>query len=107
MRRIGERLGENDNWIAGFCRYYREPIISSDSAFDSGAASSPAALLSDVPTRSGVRTLHNGGPVRGRCSDVNFRAPPSKCMLLQYNRKLIPYKVPAQVVPCNMLHFVC
>jgi predicted nucleic acid-binding protein len=31
---IGERLGENDNWIAGFCRYYREPIISLDSAFD-------------------------------------------------------------------------
>jgi predicted nucleic acid-binding protein len=28
------RLGENDNWIAGFCRYYREPIISLDRAFD-------------------------------------------------------------------------
>ena len=32
--RIGGRLGENDNWIAGFCRYYREPIISLDVAFD-------------------------------------------------------------------------
>lgn len=32
--RIGTRLGENDNWIAGFCRYYREPIISRDVAFD-------------------------------------------------------------------------
>ena len=32
--RIGARLGENDNWIAGFCRYYREPIISLDAAFD-------------------------------------------------------------------------
>ena len=30
----GERLGENDNWIAGFCRYYREPVVSLDSAFD-------------------------------------------------------------------------
>lgn len=30
----GRRLGENDNWIAAFCRYYREPIISLDSAFD-------------------------------------------------------------------------
>jgi predicted nucleic acid-binding protein len=30
----GARLGENDNWIAGFCRYYREPIISLDQAFD-------------------------------------------------------------------------
>jgi predicted nucleic acid-binding protein len=28
------RLGENDNWIAGFCRYYREPLISLDHAFD-------------------------------------------------------------------------
>ena len=28
------RLRENDNWIAGFCRYYREPIISLDRAFD-------------------------------------------------------------------------
>jgi predicted nucleic acid-binding protein len=30
----GQRLGENDNWIAGFCRYYREPIISQDADFD-------------------------------------------------------------------------
>ena len=28
------RLGENDNWIAGFCRYYREPVVSRDAAFD-------------------------------------------------------------------------
>ena len=32
--RTGTRLGENDNWIAGFGRYYREPIISLDAAFD-------------------------------------------------------------------------
>ena len=30
----GGRLGENDNWIAGFARYYQEPIISLDTAFD-------------------------------------------------------------------------
>jgi len=30
----GARLGENDNWIAGFARYYREPVISRDTAFD-------------------------------------------------------------------------
>ncbi len=30
----GGRLGENDNWIAGFCRYYVEPVISLDQAFD-------------------------------------------------------------------------
>jgi predicted nucleic acid-binding protein len=30
----GARLGENDNWIAGFCRYYRQPVISRDQAFD-------------------------------------------------------------------------
>jgi len=30
----GNRLGENDNWIAGFCRYYGQPIISRDAAFD-------------------------------------------------------------------------
>lgn len=30
----GERLGENDNWIAGFCRYYGQPLISRDGAFD-------------------------------------------------------------------------
>ena len=31
---IGQRLGEDDDWIAGFCRYYREPVISADTAFD-------------------------------------------------------------------------
>ena len=30
----GVGLGENDNWIAGFCRYYGQPIISRDAAFD-------------------------------------------------------------------------
>lgn len=30
----GRRLGENDNWIAGFAAYYREPLISRDAAFD-------------------------------------------------------------------------
>ena len=30
----GHRLGENDNWIAGFCRYYRQPIVSRDADFD-------------------------------------------------------------------------
>lgn len=30
----GERLGENDNWIAGFAAYYREPLISRDKGFD-------------------------------------------------------------------------
>ena len=29
-----ERLGENDNWIAGFCRYYGEALVSRDRAFD-------------------------------------------------------------------------
>ena len=31
---VGRRLGENDNWIAGFARCYREPLISRDVAFD-------------------------------------------------------------------------
>jgi predicted nucleic acid-binding protein len=31
---VGQRLGENDNWIAGFCRFYHEPVISADRAFD-------------------------------------------------------------------------
>ena len=31
-RKLG--LGENDNWIAGFTRYYREPLISRDGDFD-------------------------------------------------------------------------
>ena len=34
LARVGRRLGENDNWIAGFCRFYREPVISTDVAFD-------------------------------------------------------------------------
>jgi predicted nucleic acid-binding protein len=32
--RKGKRLSENDNWIAGFARYYREPLISRDKGFD-------------------------------------------------------------------------
>lgn len=34
LLRAGHRLGENENWIAGFGRYYREPVISLDGAFD-------------------------------------------------------------------------
>ena len=34
LRDEGHRLGENDNWIAGFAAYYREPIISRDRGFD-------------------------------------------------------------------------
>jgi len=34
LRVRGARLGENDNWIAGFAAYYREAIISHDEAFD-------------------------------------------------------------------------
>jgi predicted nucleic acid-binding protein len=30
----GSRLGENDNWIAAFCRYYGQPLVSRDQAFD-------------------------------------------------------------------------
>jgi predicted nucleic acid-binding protein len=30
----GHRLGENDNWIAGFCRYYGQPVVTRDDAFD-------------------------------------------------------------------------
>ena len=30
----GGRLGENDNWIAAFCRYYGQPLVSRDAAFD-------------------------------------------------------------------------
>jgi predicted nucleic acid-binding protein len=30
----GQRLGENDTWIAGFCRYYGQPLISQDAGFD-------------------------------------------------------------------------
>jgi predicted nucleic acid-binding protein len=32
--RVGKRLGENDNWIAGFALFYREPLISRDEDFD-------------------------------------------------------------------------
>jgi predicted nucleic acid-binding protein len=31
---LGVRLGENDNWIAGFARYYGTPSVSNDRAFD-------------------------------------------------------------------------
>jgi predicted nucleic acid-binding protein len=34
LKSEGLRLGENDIWIAGFAAYYREPLISHDSAFD-------------------------------------------------------------------------
>ena len=34
MMSLGQRLGENDNWIAGFCRYYRQTVVSRDNAFD-------------------------------------------------------------------------
>lgn len=30
----GGRLGENDNWIAGFCPYYGQSLVSRDEAFD-------------------------------------------------------------------------
>jgi predicted nucleic acid-binding protein len=34
LKSAGQSLGENDNWIAGFAAYYREPLISHDVAFD-------------------------------------------------------------------------
>jgi predicted nucleic acid-binding protein len=34
LMQTGERLGENDNWIAGFARYFGEAIVSNDQAFD-------------------------------------------------------------------------
>ena len=34
LRDVGGRLGENDNWIAGFAAYYRQPVISRDQGFD-------------------------------------------------------------------------
>jgi predicted nucleic acid-binding protein len=34
LMRAGQRMGENDNWIAGFARYYGEPIGSNDEGFD-------------------------------------------------------------------------
>jgi predicted nucleic acid-binding protein len=30
----GGRLGENDTWIAGFARFFKQPLISNDKAFD-------------------------------------------------------------------------
>lgn len=30
----GQRLGENDTWLAGFARYYGTPLVSNDAAFD-------------------------------------------------------------------------
>jgi predicted nucleic acid-binding protein len=30
----GARLGENDNWLAAFCRYYGQPLVSRDQAFN-------------------------------------------------------------------------
>jgi predicted nucleic acid-binding protein len=33
-RELDQRLGENDTWIAAFCRYYRQPLISRDQGFD-------------------------------------------------------------------------
>lgn len=32
--RMGMRMGENDTWIAGFCRYYRQAVVSRDVGFD-------------------------------------------------------------------------
>jgi predicted nucleic acid-binding protein len=34
LKSHGQRLGENDTWIAGFAVFYQEPIISHDAAFD-------------------------------------------------------------------------
>jgi len=34
LTEAGGRLGENDNWIAGFARYLNQPLISRDQAFD-------------------------------------------------------------------------
>jgi predicted nucleic acid-binding protein len=31
---IGQRLGENNNWLAGFALYYGVPLVSNDAAFD-------------------------------------------------------------------------
>ena len=30
----GLRLGENDNWIAGFCRYYGQALVTRDADFE-------------------------------------------------------------------------
>jgi predicted nucleic acid-binding protein len=32
--RAGNRLGENDTWIAGYALYYRAPLLSNDRDFD-------------------------------------------------------------------------
>jgi predicted nucleic acid-binding protein len=32
--RTGQRLGENDNWLAGVALYHSMPIVSRDEAFD-------------------------------------------------------------------------
>jgi predicted nucleic acid-binding protein len=34
LLRAGGRLGENENWIAAFARYYGEPLVSNDLAFN-------------------------------------------------------------------------
>lgn len=34
LMQTGQRLGENDNWLAGFARYYGVPLVSNDVAFD-------------------------------------------------------------------------
>ena len=34
LMETGERLGENDTWLAGFARYYGTPLVSNDVAFD-------------------------------------------------------------------------
>ena len=33
LSEIGQRLGENDNWIAGIARFHGEALISNDKAF--------------------------------------------------------------------------
>ena len=32
--RSGNRLGENDTWIAGYALYYSSPLLSNDRDFD-------------------------------------------------------------------------
>ena len=34
LKNTGWRMGENDNWIAGFAAFYHEPIVSHDEGFD-------------------------------------------------------------------------
>lgn len=34
QRSLAQRLGENDCWIAAFCLYNQQPLISRDLAFD-------------------------------------------------------------------------